>query len=81
LTPLHAAAETSETPAVVQALLDAGADLNARDKDGKTPLDQAKQHNQTLTVLQVLQGQQQRRAPIIFEFLKRSRRLLRKALR
>ena len=38
-TPLHRAALFSKTPAVVQVLLDAGADLNARTEDGKTAWD------------------------------------------
>lgn len=36
-TPLHFAAAESETPAVVKALLAAGADPAAKDKEGKTP--------------------------------------------
>lgn len=35
-TPLHVAALTTENPAVVTVLLDAGADLKARDKNGRT---------------------------------------------
>ena len=41
-TPLHFAALKSEVPAVVQALLDAGADPAARDGQGKSPWDHAK---------------------------------------
>ena len=37
-TPLHWAAAFSDTPAVIVALLDAGADLEARNKNGRTPL-------------------------------------------
>ena len=35
-TPLHVAALTTENPEVVTTLLDAGADLKARDKNGRT---------------------------------------------
>ena len=41
-TPLHLAASSSEAPAVVEVLLDAGADATARDKHGKVPWDYAK---------------------------------------
>ena len=41
-TPLHFAASESEAPAVVQVLLDAGADPAARDGQGKSPWDYAK---------------------------------------
>ncbi len=41
-TPLHIAASKSEVPAVVQVLLDAGADPAARDGQGKSPWDRAK---------------------------------------
>ena len=41
-TPLHVAASRSEVPAVVQALLDAGANPAAKDKQGKVPWDYAK---------------------------------------
>ena len=41
-TPLHFAASRSEVPAVVQVLLDAGADAAARDSKGKVPWDYAK---------------------------------------
>ena len=38
-TPLHGAAALSDTPAVVKALLDAGADPSARTENGATALD------------------------------------------
>ena len=37
VTPLHAAAWRNENPAVTEALLAAGADVNARSRDGYTP--------------------------------------------
>jgi len=37
--PLPIAAEASKTPGVVKALLDAGADLEARDGNGQTPVE------------------------------------------
>ena len=36
--PLHAAASYTNDPAVVETLLAAGADVNARDDVGRTPL-------------------------------------------
>jgi len=41
-TPLHVAAGFSEHPAVIEALVAAGADLEARDEDGSIPWDLAK---------------------------------------
>ena len=41
-TPLHFAASRSEIPAVVEVLLDTGADATARDKQGRMPWDYAK---------------------------------------
>ena len=40
-TPLHRAAWTSENPAIIEALLDAGADPNATDLRGNLPWDYA----------------------------------------
>ncbi len=37
-TPLHAAAESNPTPGIVEALVAAGAEVNARDEDELTPL-------------------------------------------
>ena len=43
-TPLHQAAALSKSPAIITLLLDAGADVNIRDKSGKTPWDYAKEN-------------------------------------
>ena len=40
-TPLHRAAKFNENPAVVQALIDAGADVLESNDGGDTPLDLA----------------------------------------
>ena len=53
-TPLHYAAIHSKTPEVVKALLDAGADLNARDENRRTPLHLAAGFNKTPEVVKVL---------------------------
>ena len=45
-TPLHLAARYSEDPAVINALLSAGADLNARNKSNATPLHFAAMFNE-----------------------------------
>ena len=37
-TPLHFAAHSSDSPSVIAALLDAGADIEARESRGRTPL-------------------------------------------
>ena len=37
-TPLMTAAEETRSPAIIQALLEAGADVNEQDDDGETPL-------------------------------------------
>ena len=48
------AAGVNETPAVLTALLTAGADLTARDEDGWTPLHWAARYTKTPAVLVVL---------------------------
>ena len=45
--PLHVAAAKSDSPAVVKALIDAGANIEPRDESGRTPWDFA-QHNGAL---------------------------------
>ena len=46
-TPLHYAARFSRNPAVIETLLEAGADASARDNEGKIPWDYA-QENEAL---------------------------------
>ncbi|MEG9861626.1 MAG: ankyrin repeat domain-containing protein [Parvularculales bacterium] len=55
LTPLHGAAGASKTPAVIELLLDHGADIEARDGvHGITPLHVAARFNKTPAVVEVL---------------------------
>ena len=55
LTPLHAAATHAEAPAVIQALLDAGAQVEATDTvSGATPLGLAIRDNGTPSIIEVL---------------------------
>ena len=42
--PLHHAAEFTDNPAIIELLLAAGADASARDLDGKTPWDYAREN-------------------------------------
>ena len=53
-TPLHAAARSNENPAVVEALLTAGADIGARNDLGETPLHEAARSNGNPAVVEVL---------------------------
>lgn len=55
-TPLHLAARHSEDPAVINALLSAGADLNARNKSNATPLHFAAMFNNNPAVIAALLG-------------------------
>ena len=52
--PPHWAAGSNQNPGVIAALLDAGADPSARDKDGKTPLHDAARSNQNPDVIAAL---------------------------
>ena len=54
LTPLHLAAQYNENPAVITALLKAGADLHARDEHGLTPLHWAAWKNKNPVVIAAL---------------------------
>ena len=59
MTPLHRAVwdESGDGPSILAAvlkLLKAGADVNAKTSNGRTPLHWAAQHNPTLAVLEVL---------------------------
>ena len=53
-TPLHAAAGNNKNPAVIQALLDAGADITAGTQHNRTPLHLAAIENENVEVLKVL---------------------------
>ena len=54
MTPLHMAGGWSETPAVVAALLAAGADLEAQDEGGWMPLHYAAEGSETPAVVAAL---------------------------
>ena len=54
LTPLHLAAYFSGSPAVIAALLEGGADPNAKFAQGATPLHLAAQHNSDPAVIAAL---------------------------
>ena len=53
-TPLHFAAGYFGTPANIQALLAAGADVMARDENGKTPLHWAAEYGTSANILALL---------------------------
>ena len=53
-TPLHWAAESSNSPALVRALLDSGANIEAKDNDGGTPLHWAAESSSSPDVVRAL---------------------------
>ena len=53
-TPLHGAAVANENPAVINALIDAGARVKARDEVGRTPLHYATEFNENPAVINAL---------------------------
>ena len=54
MTPLHQVAAGNEHPAVIEALLEAGADPNARSTSGQTPLHAAARSTRTAAVFEAL---------------------------
>ena len=54
VTPLHWAAWSNESPAVIQTLLAAGADLEVRNEEGGTPLQNAAWNNENPAVIETL---------------------------
>ena len=54
-TALHSAARSGDNPAVIEALLDGGVDLDARDEDGRTPLDVAREKNRPAEIIAALE--------------------------
>ena len=55
-TALHEAAQSDPNPDAVAALLDAGADPNARDEDGRTPLHVAASSNNPDVIATLLEA-------------------------
>ena len=53
-TPLHQAAESSNDPAIVEAMVDAGADPNVRDEFGQAPLHWAAEYSENAAVIAAL---------------------------
>ena len=53
-TPLHRAVRFNDDPAIIGALLAAGAEVNARDEDGYTPLHLAAKWSDNPAVIEVL---------------------------
>ena len=54
MTPLHAAAVMNSNPSVTRALIEAGADVDARKEGGVTPLHAAAAYNSSLSVIRAL---------------------------
>ena len=54
MTPLHVAASVNDDPAIITALLDAGADLGARNAIGLTPLHYAASNNDNPAIITTL---------------------------
>ena len=56
MAPLHVAARFSESSSVVEALLDAGANIEAQDNQGRIPPELAEDYNESTAAVKLLKS-------------------------